>query len=243
MRIALEDVTVRLGRRDVLSGLTWLLPEHGRTLLLGRNGAGKTTTLRLASGALSARAGAPTIDGRRAKPRELRRTVALMPQTITAVPGLSVLEQVTFAAWLAGHPERLARTKALDALEKVDLLPMQDRAPAKLSGGELRRVGLAEALARPGDLLLLDEPTTGLDPTQRARFREILLAVDRPTVVSTHQLDDVDELYDFVALLESGQIVFTGAMSDFLGQGQGPDNARRAESAFVRLAVLTRQVG
>lgn len=239
MRVALEDVVVRLGRRDVLKGLMWQLPEQGRTLLLGRNGAGKTTTLRVASGALRPRSGTVLIDGKRAGPVDLRRSVALMPQHISSVPGLSVIEQIAFAGWLAGLPEKHARSAAFEAVKEVDLLAMKDRNPAKLSGGELRRVGLAEVLTRPAQVLLLDEPTAGLDPTQRSRFRELLLTVERPTVVSTHQLDDVDELYDSVAVLEAGHIVFTGTMADFLRMGHGADNARRAETAFVQLTQLT----
>jgi ABC-2 type transport system ATP-binding protein len=233
--VTLEDVVVRLGRREVLKGLTWELPTTGLTLLVGRNGAGKTTTLRVASGALRPRSGAVRLDGAPSSAKQLRRAVALMPQNVTSVPGLSVAEQVAFAAWLGGLPEGQARSAAIDAVRAVDLITVKDRHPAQLSGGELRRVGLAEVLARPSDVLLLDEPTAGLDPRQRARFREIVLTVGRPIVVSTHQLDDVDTVYDHAVVLDQGRIVFTGSVEDFLRLGTGPDNARRAEAAFLTL--------
>jgi ABC-2 type transport system ATP-binding protein len=235
VQITLEDVVVRLGRRDVLKGLTWKIPALGRTLLLGRNGAGKTTTLRLMSGAIAPKSGRVAAGGRTAAPKVLRREVALMPQDISAVPGLTALEQVAFAGWLAGRAEADARAAAAQAIERVGLGALKNRKPSTLSGGELRRVGLAEALARPAELLLLDEPTAGLDPVQRARFRDLLLAIDRPTVVSTHQLDDVDGLFTSVAVLEGGQIVYCGTTEDFLAQGRGSDTVRRAESAFVTL--------
>ena len=235
MHVTLEDVVVRLGRRDVLKGLTWQLPARGRTLLLGRNGVGKTTTLRVASGGLRPRTGAVCVEGERLSKAPLRRVVALMPQQITSVPGLSVLEQVAFAGWLAGRSEQDARRAADRALHQVDLYELRDRKPSTLSGGELRRVGLAEVLARPSEVLLLDEPTAGLDPIQRANFRELLLTVDQPTVVSTHQLDDVDDLFARVDVLEAGRMVYSGATEDFLAHGQGLDTARRAESAFAAL--------
>lgn len=235
MRLSLEDVTLRRGRRDVLKGLSWTPPTEGRTLLLGRNGAGKTTTLKVASGALRPRAGAVTVDGVRASPRELRRRVAMMQQHISTVPKLTVIEQVAFAAWLAGRGQHEARVAALDAIARVDLNHKASSDPSRLSGGELRRVGLAEALARPAEVLLLDEPTAGLDPTQRARFRDLLLVLDRPTVVSTHQLDDVDELFTAVSVLEDGRIVFDGSIEDYLRLGRGRDVARQAESAFASL--------
>jgi ABC-2 type transport system ATP-binding protein len=220
----------------VLKGLTWEVPESGRTLLVGRNGAGKTTTLRVASGAIRPRRGTVRLDGVPARADARRRAVALMPQNLTSVPGLSVVEQVAFAAWLSGLPEKEARDAALDATRTVDLVAMRDRRPAQLSGGELRRVGLAEVLARPSQVLLLDEPTAGLDPRQRARFRQVLLAIDKPVVVSTHQLDDVDTVFDHAAVLDEGRIVFSGRVEDFLRLGAGSDNAKRAESAFLTLA-------
>lgn len=235
MLVTLEDVVVRLGRREVLSGLTWQLPTQGRTLLLGRNGVGKTTTMRVASGALRPRRGTVKIDGAHSPTEQLRRVVALMPQHISSVPGLSVLEQVAFASWLAGRPESAARRAAEEALTHVDLHDLRDRKPATLSGGELRRVGLAEALARPAKVLLLDEPTAGLDPLQRANFRDLLISVDRPTVVSTHQLDDVDALFTRVEVLEAGRVVFSGTTDEFLAHGDGPETAKRAESAFAAL--------
>lgn len=235
MLLSLEDVTVRRGRRDVLKGLSWAPPSTGRTLLLGRNGAGKTTTLKVASGALRPRTGRVEIDGERPRARELRRRVSMMQQSISSVPKLTVVEQVAFAAWLGGRSKSEARTAARDAISQVDLLHKIDDDPNRLSGGELRRVGLAEALARPSEIILLDEPTAGLDPRQRARFRDLLLNLDRPAVLSTHQLDDVDELFTAVSVLEEGRIVFSGSIEDYLRLGHGRDVARRAESAFASL--------
>lgn len=233
--VALEDVSVRLSRRGVLKGLTWSPPGRGRTLLLGRNGAGKTTTLRVASGALRPGGGRVLLDGQVVSSPRLRRMVALMPQAISSVPGLSVIDQVAFAGWLGGLSERDARKSAAQALAQVDLVELRDRSASRLSGGELRRVGLAEVLVRPSGVLLLDEPTAGLDPAQRARFRGLLLQIERPIIVSTHQLDDVDTTFDHVAVIDAGTVIFTGTMEAFLDVGEGSQEARRAEGAFLRL--------
>lgn len=233
--LGFRSLNFRRGRRRVLRDLTWAVPSEGRTLLLGENGAGKTTTFRLASGALPLRSGVASWRDRPVSSAGLRAHVALMPQDIRAIPGLNVGEQVAFAAWLGGRSESDARAAAGEALKQVGLAGMVKRRPGQLSGGELRRVGLAEALARPAKLLLLDEPTAGLDPTQRARFRELLMGIDRPVVVSTHQLDDVDSLYDSVAVLHGGRMVFSGPMQDFLDYGRAAEPGRRAELAFMRI--------
>lgn len=233
--VAFEDVSVRLSRRGVLRGLTWSPPGRGRTLLLGRNGAGKTTTLRVASGELRPGGGRVLLDDQVVSRPRLRRMVALMPQTISSVPGLSVIDQVAFAGWLGGLSERDARKSAAQALAQVDLVELQDQSASRLSGGELRRVGLAEVLVRPSGVLLLDEPTAGLDPAQRARFRGLLLQIERPIIVSTHQLDDVDTTFDQVAVIDAGTVIFTGTMEAFLDVGEGSQDARRAEGAFLRL--------
>ncbi|KNX35917.1 ATP-binding cassette domain-containing protein [Luteipulveratus halotolerans] len=233
--ISLSEVGIRLRRRDVLRGVTWHLPETGKTLLAGQNGVGKTTTLRVLSGALSPADGAVLVDGRPIRRRQLRSVVALMPQTITAIPGLSVIDQVAFAGWLGGLRESAARAQALAVLDQVDLVEEKDRNASQLSGGQLRRVGLAEALTRPSDMLLLDEPTAGLDPVQRARFRELVDTIDKPLVLSTHQLDDVDQTFSNVVVLSAGNLAFEGSTQEFLSHGAGDETSRRAESAFVAL--------
>ncbi|RYG78804.1 ATP-binding cassette domain-containing protein [Yimella sp. RIT 621] len=235
MTVALEDVSVRMARRDVLEGLSWQLPSKGKTLLLGRNGAGKSTTLRVASGLQAPREGRVCVDGGPVSQKQLKARVAMMPQDICALDGLTVREQVAFASWLGGSSEREARKLADEALKAADLVSLADRSPSALSGGELRRVGLAEVLARPADVLLLDEPTAGLDPAQRVRVRDLILRIDRPVVVSTHQLDDVDVIFEEVAVIDGGKLVFQGDIDEFIARGEGNSPYRRVESAFLAL--------
>ena len=232
----LEDVRFRYGGVEVLSGVSWGVPDSGRVLLAGTNGAGKTTTLKLLAGAVAPTHGRVTgREGLPASVHALRRQVALMPQHVVPVPGLSVLEQVAFASWLGGRSSAQAMKAAAAAVEQVGLGPKSTHRPRTLSGGELRRLGLAEALARPADLLLLDEPTAGLDPAQRERFRRLVLGLDVPLVVSTHQLDDVDELFDRVVVIDRGETVFVGSVASFLSHGDTSPPGRTAESAFLHL--------
>jgi ABC-2 type transport system ATP-binding protein len=163
-----------------------------------------------------------------------------MPQHLSVVPGLTVAEQVAYAGWLSGRSRKDAQRAAEAALDRVDLGHKAQSRPAHLSGGELRRVGLAEALTKPADLLMLDEPTAGLDPAQRDHFRALLVSLEMPLVVSTHQFDDVDQVFDHVAVIEGGALVFEGSVSTFLEYGDPTPASRQAESAFLNVTAARR---
>jgi len=238
--IALNAVQFAYGRRGstILSGLD-LAFSSGRTVLLGSNGAGKSTLLGLLAGCLTPRSGAVEIAGvpRGASARTVRRArarlVGWMPQDVRAHPGLTTRQQVAYAAWLAGLPRREAWERAALALEQVDLLERQNARAAHLSGGQLRRVGLAEALVTDPSVLLLDEPTSGLDPVQRATFRDLVMRLgsERTVIVSTHHVDDLGDLFDHVVVLHEGVVRFQGTTGEFLALA--PTHAPRpAESAY-----------
>lgn len=180
----------------------------GRTLLLGPNGAGKSTLLQLIVGLLKPKQGTiePSPDA----------SVGYMPQHIKPVGGLSVLDQVAYAAWLKGARTRAARSLATQALAKVDLVDQANRPSTKLSGGQLRRMGLAQALVGAQRLVLLDEPTAGLDPDQRERFSTLISSLEMPVVVATHQAEDVHRLYDTVMVLFPGAPMYVAPVAEFL---------------------------
>ncbi|MET0820259.1 MAG: ATP-binding cassette domain-containing protein [Aeromicrobium sp.] len=205
----------------VLDGLDWTVAPGRRTVLLGPNGAGKSTVLKLLSGYLAPRRGSVTYDGI-SKRRHLHRHVAWMPQLVTPLKGLTVEEQVEYAGWVAGLSSKDSRTHASVAIEAVRL---DDKAQARadaLSGGQLRRLGLAQALVRRSDVLLLDEPTAGLDPAQTVNFREILRNVHAPggIVVSTHQVSDLGDDVDHVAVIADGRLRFDGTVDEFVTHGR-----------------------
>lgn len=223
-------------RTEVFTDLDWAVPPGRRTVLLGPNGAGKSTLLKLLAGYLQPRSGEIV------RPRDADGSVRVgwMPQDITAIRGLTVLEQVTYAGWLTGMSRSSATVRARDALATVLLAGRADARAASLSGGQLRRLGLAEALAVDVDVLLLDEPTAGLDPAQRGNFREIVRSIpeDVAVVVSTHQVDDLDDLFQHVTVLADGTITFDGPVAGFRGLAEElgvPDGSvEQIFSALVR---------
>lgn len=184
----------------------------GRTLLLGPNGAGKSTLLRLLGGLLRPTGGRILLDGEPVLARSLQQLVGFMPREIAGLAGLTVFESVRYAAWLAGLPKRSALAAAKEAVAAVGLWDKRDAKSTDLSGGQLRRMGLASVLAGTPSVLLLDEPTAGLDPAQRHRFRDVLLGLpdDLIVVVSTHQVDDVDDSYHQVRVLADGELRWKG---------------------------------
>jgi len=162
-----------------------------------------------------------------------------MPQQVRAVPGLTVREQVAYAGWLKGQSRSHAWAAALTALDRVGLVDVAVQKATTLSGGQLRRVGLAQVLVHDADTLLLDEPTVGLDPAQRARFRAYVAALprERPVVISTHQVDDLSDLFDTVVVVAGGVIRFSASVPDFLALAPDPGTERRAEAAYARIVA------
>lgn len=240
MTLSFESVSFRYRRTQplVLEGLDWRLPE-GRTVLLGPNGAGKSTLLALGADVLRPRGGAVRLDalltGRRRDRTAFRRAVGWMPQHVYAIPGLTCREQVAYAGWLKGLSKGVAWERAGETLEVVSLSERANDRVSQVSGGQLRRVGLAQALVHGARVLLLDEPTVGLDPAQRSRFREVLRRLPNVSVlISTHQVDDLSDLFATVAVMDAGRIVWHGPTADFLALG--PASAERpGEAAYESL--------
>lgn len=238
MTIEFHDVgyAYRRWRPRVLLGLDYTL-ANGFTVLLGPNGAGKSTLLALAAGATRPSAGTVRLGRLRSTSRTYRGAVAWMPQRITAMTGMTCREQVAYTGWLKGMNRADAWRSAANALDRVRLGDQAGQRVNRLSGGQLRRLGVASALVHNATVLLLDEPTAGLDPAQRRVFRDLIrsLATDRVTVLmSTHDVADLSEEADRVAVITDGTIVFDGPVHDFLAHaGPGTPEGRLAESAYT----------
>lgn len=200
--------------------------RDGETVaVLGPNGAGKSTLFALAAGLLRADAGRAVLDGRvlfdtraGAWVPPHARDVALLAQEPLLFPHLSVVDNVAFGPRAAGVSRRPARAAAEHWLAEVDALPLADRRPAQLSGGQAQRVAIARALAAEPRLLLLDEPFAALDvaaaPTLRRLLRRVL--ADRTAVLVTHEALDAHLLADRVVVLEGGRVVEEGPTAELL---------------------------
>jgi ABC-type multidrug transport system ATPase subunit len=201
--------------RNVLENLN-LNFKQGRTLLLGPNGSGKSTIFGLASGSLLPKSGKITTDER----------IGLLPQKVPVFPNLNVQEQVAYVAWLAMKTRKASDIDAVSAIAAMKLTDKALEKPKNLSGGQLRRLGIAGLLNSDVDILLLDEPTAGLDIAQCTNFFQTLksLPSGKTVVVCTHQLDGITDYFDYVCVIKSGQLVFDGTIAEFIKLGNLPDN-------------------
>ncbi|MFF8575509.1 ABC transporter ATP-binding protein [Streptomyces sp. NPDC015408] len=239
MSIQLSHCTFRYRRWNppVLDGLTFTVP-HGLSILLGPNGAGKSTLLKLAAGVLTPRAGTVKLDGQSSNEVDYRRSVAWMPQNVTPMPRLTAREYVAYAGWLKGMSTNHAYEAAKMALSRVDLTAQADARTHHLSGGQLRRLGVAAALVHDARILLLDEPTAGMDPHQRRIFRDLAgeLSAHVHVLISTHDIADLAEEADHVSVLVAGSMVHSGTTAEFLALSPpGVAEGRRAEAAYSAL--------
>lgn len=238
MPIQMTDCWFAYRHKDVLSGFNYTL-RPGSTVLLGPNGAGKSTLLSLAASVRHPQRGAITHRGTPATSRDYRRKVAWMPQNITAMPGLTAREQVAFVGWTKGMNRTDAWNRAAIALQQVDLADKQGVKTKTLSGGQLRRVGVAQALVHDAEVLLLDEPTAGMDPRQRRVFRDVLaqLPSNVAVLLSTHDVADLAEESDNVTVLDGGALAYDGDTSGFLAHApDGTTPGRMAEAAYSMLS-------
>ncbi|MFJ9077599.1 ABC transporter ATP-binding protein [Streptomyces sp. NPDC102278] len=243
MPLLYEDCTFRYSHRTrlVLTGLD-LAFAPGHTVLLGPNGAGKSTVLALGAGALrpgSGRVGLGRLSaGGSRDARAYRRKVSWLPQRPGFLPGLTAREHVAYIGWLKGMRERDAWAAAPAAIDRVGLADKLNDRIKTLSGGQQQRVAIAGALVHEAEVLLLDEPTVGLDPHQRRRFLDLLVSLRGAmhVIVSTHDIGDLDQAFDEVIVLESGRVRFQGPVPLFDSHA-APDCApgRRMESAYASL--------
>lgn len=221
LRGSLEEVSVSFGRVRALDGVTVAF-EPGLIGLLGVNGAGKTTLLRVVAGALKPRSGRVVVEAAGGdtalRPRDLPRMVGYLPQSVLPVRGLTALQYVEYFAYLKGMARSEGRAAAASSLDRVGLSDEAGKATRSLSGGMLRRLGLASALLGEPPLLLLDEPMAGLDPEQRQLMRALIAEVagEATVVLSTHLSEDVSELASSVCVLDRGRMRFSGSIAAFV---------------------------
>lgn len=232
--LRVENVSFSYPRRQVLRNITWESPD-GITALMGPNGTGKTTLLRLLAGELKPTEGTISTGGAVRGSTSLGSHVGYLPQHYTFVNSMRTWEAAAHTAWSAGLDRKTATTAAHEALASVDLTEKAKDKIGSLSGGQKQRLAIACTLAPRPSLLLLDEPSVGLDPIQRVTLRDLLhdLGERIPIVLSTHLVDDVTELAQSILVLSDGEVRFAGSSSDFTA-GASMDEAYRAAVLGVR---------
>jgi ABC-type multidrug transport system ATPase subunit len=199
---------------------------HG---LLGPNGAGKTSLIRVLATVARPDGGRVELLGRDTADHRgrsaARRRLGYLPQEFGYYPGFTVREFVAYVAWLKEVPAEQVPAAVERAVVRVGLADRIDAKVRTLSGGMVRRVGIAQAVVNEPDLLLLDEPTAGLDPEQRVEFRDLLRELGRTAtvVVSTHLVEDVAAACTEVTLLDGGRIAYRGTPQALTLLGEGSD--------------------
>jgi ABC-2 type transport system ATP-binding protein len=243
MNVEIAGLTRRFGRTQAVAGVD-LSAGPGVFGLLGPNGAGKTSLLRMMATVIPPTSGRLRLLGRDpggyGPRREIRRRLGYLPQNLGYYPSFTVAEFVEYFALLKEMPAARVSTAVATAIERADL---GDKARAKLrtlSGGMLRRAGIAQAIVNEPELLLLDEPTAGLDPEQRVAFRALLrdLGQRATVVVSTHLVEDVGAACSEVALMDQGKVVFHGTPDELTARGVGTAAAGDAPLERGYSAVL-----
>lgn len=205
---------------------TDLAITDGIFALLGPNGSGKTTFMRMLATLLEPSAGTATIDGLdiRRDHLAIRRLLGYLPQDFGLYPSLTVEEQLDYMALLGEVWDAGRRREAVErVLEQANLGPFRRRRVGQLSGGMRQRMGIAQALLTLPQLLIVDEPTAGLDPEERIRILSLLaeLGRDRIVILSTHIVGDVEATADSLVILHLGEVLFSGTVSELLARMRG----------------------
>ena len=208
--IEVRDLTKRFARHTVVRDVSFSVGRGEIVGFLGPNGAGKTTTLRMLTGYLPPSSGSIAVAGfdvfRRSV--EARRRIGYMPENVPLYDDMRVREYLKFRARLKGLSNREARTRVNDVVETCGLEPVRRKMIKVLSKGFRQRVGLADALIHSPELLILDEPTNGLDPNQIRQIRDLIkrLGENHTILLSTHILSEVEMTCGRVIIIDSGRI-------------------------------------
>ncbi len=211
MELVVDGVSKQYKNSIAVDGVSLKL-NNGVYGLLGANGAGKTTLMRMICGILKLTSGTISFDGTDVSTEEYRSVLGYLPQDFGYYPEFSGMDFLLYMAALKGIPKSQARRKADELLQLVSL---QDAAKKKIktySGGMKQRLGIAQALLNDPKLLVLDEPTAGLDPKERVRFRNLIESRGRNSIVllSTHIVSDIEHIADDVLMMKSGRLIYNG---------------------------------
>ena len=245
MELKLDRLTKQFGARIAVARVSATLAP-GVTGLLGANGAGKTTLMRMVCDVLRPTGGQILLDGRDAAEMgdEYRALLGYLPQDFGYYPDFTALDFMRYMATLKGFSDRDGRARSMELLDEVGLADDARRKVKTFSGGMRQRLGIAQAMLNDPAILVLDEPTAGLDPKERVRFRNLIagFAQDKVVILSTHIVSDVEFIANRILVMRQGSFVLDGTPEQVVKQAAGKVwecrvETRRAEEMSASLQV------
>lgn len=236
--IEMKQLSKNFGKKQALSNVN-LTIKQGMFGLLGPNGAGKTTLMKVLTTLLKKSSGEVTVCGVPIEnSRQVRSMIGYLPQDFFMYSNMSAYEALDYLAVLSGMEKKERRKKVPETLEKVNLEHQQKVKVKAMSGGMRRRLGIAQAIIHDPKVIVVDEPTAGLDPEERVRFRNLLceIARDRIVILSTHIVGDIEATCGDIAVLNEGKILFRGTVSELLHMVEG--RVYKAEVSTMELPMI-----
>jgi len=223
MSIKIQNLTKVYGQQKALNNIGFEISKGEIVGFLGPNGAGKSTTMKILSGYLKPTGGTATLNGVDVdtESKEIKKHIGYLPEHNPLYLDMYVEEFLNFVGSLYGFSKSQLKERTEEIIKKVGLGPEKHKKIAQLSKGYRQRVGLAQALIHNPDVLILDEPTTGLDPNQLVEIRELIKQVgkDKTVILSTHIMQEVEAICDRVIIINHGEIVADAALSEIKKEG------------------------
>ena len=215
MELIIDRVTKRYQNKIAVDRISLKL-HKGVYGLLGANGAGKTTLMRMLCGILKPTEGTVALDGMDVSEENYRAVLGYLPQDFGYYPEFSGLDFLMYMAALKGIPKEQAKRKAAELIKLVALEDVAKKKIKTYSGGMKQRIGIAQALLNDPEVLVLDEPTAGLDPKERVRFRNLIAEMGKDCIVllSTHIVSDIEHIADEVLMMKDGQLIYQGTWEE-----------------------------